>query len=377
MALLGREVRDLALDRARLRHPPVVRLRDAEVDDLDDALAVDEHVRRRHVAVHDPEWTAIDPAPLVRVVQPGRDAGDDRQHRLQRDLSAQRTRAQHEVAHGLAVHVLHREEVRAAEAADIVDLRDVRVLELDREARLVEEHPYEVDVARSLAQDSLQDDDAIRTGRSRREREEDLGHSALRDLGEHGVRVGGRSDLHRHPGRVCANDGRSRHAARTRSQPARSVGYCWRPERVGAELRRDPREDRVGALDLAFRERGAVDRDAVAAQVEHLDHRVGGGVDRVDEVVLAPRIARRRDVAPAARERQKVDDRARVEDRAVAEHGGRHFADRRDLAQRRLAGVGRGIDAIDRLADLVRDHAHAAHEWRRRRPVELHGRTVD
>ena len=57
--------------------------------------------------------------------------------------AAQRVRAMQQRAHGLAVHVLHREEVRVAELSDVVDLRDVGMLELRREPRLVEEHPHE------------------------------------------------------------------------------------------------------------------------------------------------------------------------------------------------------------------------------------------
>ena len=86
-ALLGRHVRDLALERARLGlGRPVRRLRDPEVDDLHRAVVADQDVRRRHVAVDDAERRAIGPALLVRVVQAGGRGGDDRDHVLERDL---------------------------------------------------------------------------------------------------------------------------------------------------------------------------------------------------------------------------------------------------------------------------------------------------
>ena len=45
-----------------------------------------------------------------------------------------------------------------AEPADVVDLRDVRVVELRGEPRLVEEHRHELRVAEPLRQDPLEHD---------------------------------------------------------------------------------------------------------------------------------------------------------------------------------------------------------------------------
>jgi hypothetical protein len=83
-------------------------------------------------------------------------------------------------AHGLAVHVLHREEVRVAELSGVVDLRDVRVLELRGEARFFEEHPHERDVARMLAQHALEHDVALHRANADAARQKDLRHPAGR-----------------------------------------------------------------------------------------------------------------------------------------------------------------------------------------------------
>ena len=68
--LLGRHVRELALERARARRrEPVGDLGDAEVDDLRVAVVGDEEVVRRDVAVDEAEELAVLAAQLVRRVQ--------------------------------------------------------------------------------------------------------------------------------------------------------------------------------------------------------------------------------------------------------------------------------------------------------------------
>ncbi len=147
--------------------------------------------------MHDAEPATIHAVALVRVVQALRGARDDREHAADRDQLAHRVRAMQQRAHGLAVHVLHREEVAVAEAADVVHLRDVRVLELGREPRLVEEHAHEVDVGRALAEDPLEHDVARHAGDARAARQKDLRHATHRELREDLVTVGGRAYLGR------------------------------------------------------------------------------------------------------------------------------------------------------------------------------------
>ena len=75
----------------------------------------------------------------MRVVEARGGAGGDREERADRDLDLLAARVSDQGAQGLAIDVLGREEVRAAELADLVDLRDVGMRELGRDAGLGEE----------------------------------------------------------------------------------------------------------------------------------------------------------------------------------------------------------------------------------------------
>src|SRR5690606_11017072 len=55
-----------------------------------------------------------------------------------------------------AVQVLHRDEVRAADPAELVDAADVVVLQALRHARLARERPDEGGVLRQMRQESLE-----------------------------------------------------------------------------------------------------------------------------------------------------------------------------------------------------------------------------
>ena len=185
-ALLGGHVRDLALERAGPGLDGAVRgLRDPEVRDLDAAVVADEEVGRRHVAVHDPERRPVGGALLVRVVEPGRGGGHDRQHVLERHLRVLLADAGQERAGVLAVHVLHREEVLAALLADVVDLDDVVVVQRGREPRLVQEHLDVALVARLLGADPLDHHVALEPLDAGRAREQHVGHAALREVLDH------------------------------------------------------------------------------------------------------------------------------------------------------------------------------------------------
>src|SRR4029079_4270300 len=61
----------------------------------------------------------------------------------------------------LAPDVLHRDEVRAVDAAELEDLADVRVGELPGDLRLIDEHLDEVAVLAHRGQDSLDRDDLL------------------------------------------------------------------------------------------------------------------------------------------------------------------------------------------------------------------------
>ncbi len=80
--------------------------------------------------------------------------------------------------------VLHREEVVALLDADVEDLRDVRVMELGREPRFVEEHVHELRVVDELRHDPLDDHELLEALDALGAREEQLRHPAHRDLAD-------------------------------------------------------------------------------------------------------------------------------------------------------------------------------------------------
>jgi hypothetical protein len=133
---------------------------------------------------------AVDAALVVGVVQPGGGTGDHRQRHLDRDLALERRHPLQHVAHVLAVHVLHREEVAVADPTDVVDLRDVRMVELRGEAGLVEEHRHETMVARVLGHDPLEHHVALEARDADGAREVQLRHPARRQMSEDLVLVG-------------------------------------------------------------------------------------------------------------------------------------------------------------------------------------------
>src|SRR5688572_4961433 len=82
---------------------------------------------------------------------------------------------------------LHRDVVGVAFAAEVVDLDDVRMVELRAHPRFVEEHLDEGFLLREVAQDLLDDDEAIESGETSLARQPDLGHASGRELLDQGV----------------------------------------------------------------------------------------------------------------------------------------------------------------------------------------------
>jgi hypothetical protein len=80
---------------------------------------------------------------LVRRVQALRDARRDRDGDERAQASLHRPEHPHQVRERAAVHVLHHEEVRVVDLAEILDVHDVRVIDARRDQRLVEEHPHQ------------------------------------------------------------------------------------------------------------------------------------------------------------------------------------------------------------------------------------------
>ena len=116
--LLGGEVLRRADDRARLGHlAGGAGARDAEVHHLDAALAVDDHVVRLDVAVHDPV--------PVREAQ----RREDLARVVDRDPERRRAARDEQLLQRPALDVLHRDVVGALGVAAVVDRDDVRMRE--------------------------------------------------------------------------------------------------------------------------------------------------------------------------------------------------------------------------------------------------------
>ena len=82
------------------------------------------------------------------------------------------------------VDVLHGDEVAALGLAEVEDLHQVRVVELRRELRLVEEHLDELRVLRQVREDALDDQQLLEAHRPVGLGEEHLGHAAGGELAE-------------------------------------------------------------------------------------------------------------------------------------------------------------------------------------------------
>src|SRR5205814_6739416 len=77
--------------------------------------------------------------------------------------------------------VLQRDEVRAVDDAEIEDLRDVRVVQLNRDLRLVDEHRDELLVLSDVGKDALHCEEALEAFHAVGLRAEDLRHSTYID----------------------------------------------------------------------------------------------------------------------------------------------------------------------------------------------------
>ena len=131
---------------------------------------------------------SVEVAPLVRVREAGAHADDDRERVLERELDdLLLLHLPHDRAEVLAVDVLHRDEVRSVDRADVEDLHDVRMRERRRDARLVQEHLDERSVLVHRGQDALDDDELLEPRDALLDGEEELRHAAGRELADEGV----------------------------------------------------------------------------------------------------------------------------------------------------------------------------------------------
>ncbi len=104
------------------------RLCDPEIQQLHAAGSQTHDVRRGHVAMNDVHALAVDLGQAVRVTKPQRDlVSDERRQRRRTDLLPRVQLANHgrEVS---TVQILHGQEIHPVDAAEVVNLDDVRVI---------------------------------------------------------------------------------------------------------------------------------------------------------------------------------------------------------------------------------------------------------
>jgi hypothetical protein len=218
-ALLGRHVRELALDGAAPGVGlPLVGLGDPEIDDLEDPLEGDDQVLRRDVAVDHVELLAVGAGPLVGVVQPAAGLRRQPDHDLGRDDAGRHALVglARQLGERHAGQVLHHHVVAAVVLPELERLHDVRVIELRPEPRLVEEHADEVGVVGQVVEQALDHHVLLEAGLAGDAREVDLGGAADREQREDVVLAkplaDERAGLHRARGHRAKNTPRGRAA---------------------------------------------------------------------------------------------------------------------------------------------------------------------
>lgn len=125
------------------------RARDAEVADLRCVIRVEEDVRRLEIGVND--------ALRVREREPVRHLDRD----ADRVAGLERTGLLDALLHRSAREVLHDDERRIVDLADVVDGHDVRMRKLRERARFLHEHPAEVSIGRGCRIEDLERNVAV------------------------------------------------------------------------------------------------------------------------------------------------------------------------------------------------------------------------
>ena len=197
--LLRGHVPVLALHEPALERRRRARVRDAEITELHRPLVGEQHVRRRHVAVHDLERTTLLVEALVRVVQRPREVSEDQRRHHVRHALARAVRHRQEQPEVRAVDVLHDEQQRRAVGLEAVHLHQVRVVQAHRDPRLVHEHRAEVRVLREIREDALHHQGLVDALGAAGPREEHLGHPADAEASRHEVAAEAVGTLDGHP----------------------------------------------------------------------------------------------------------------------------------------------------------------------------------
>ena len=162
---------------------------DAEVHQLDLAVARDHHVAARQIAVDDAVALA------VGVVEPVEDLGGDVRGQRRRHRAALQAQLLGEPKQARPVDVLHRDVIGLADHAQLVDRHDVAVHQPDEDLGLGDEQIDEVALAREPRMDLLDDQVLLEAAGADELAEIDLGHAASGELLGQVVLAEGRGDL--------------------------------------------------------------------------------------------------------------------------------------------------------------------------------------
>ena len=146
----------------------------------------------------DPEGLTVQVGLLVREVQPLAHQQGDVGRVLGREVLAALGELAQDALGVLALHTLHGEEVLIADAAEVVDLDDVRVLQLDGDLGFVDEHLDELIVVREVLQDALDDEELLEAAVREALGLEHLRHSADGDFVDQEVSTKGNGLLEVH-----------------------------------------------------------------------------------------------------------------------------------------------------------------------------------
>ena len=138
---LGREVRELALDLVGARRlDAILGLGDAEVGEQTLAVATQQNVVGRHVAVNDVQRLAVVVLQIVRGLQARQRVEHDAHRHANVDRATDGRQLAPQLGQGRPLDVIHDDERHAAVEPELAHLHDVGVLDGRGQARLVDQH---------------------------------------------------------------------------------------------------------------------------------------------------------------------------------------------------------------------------------------------
>ena len=203
--LLAGHVLDFALERSGRRVPgtALACLGDSEVDHLGHAVARDQNVLGRDVAVHHVERRSLQVLHLVRGMQSAASVGKDAQDDPGRKPHPLLVAGAMQPLQWVAVDELHDDIEGVVLLAEVEDLDHVRMRDSGGDARLVEKHLPEFGVRGVVRQNRFDRDELFEAVLAPHAREPDIRHASLRENAEELVPVQPKPRLQRRGSGRC------------------------------------------------------------------------------------------------------------------------------------------------------------------------------